>query len=69
MKTIRCTINLTYDDTTMHSADKDPDALKWFEEVVLCDKKLTLYSDEEIVDEIGTVKIISHDKIEYTEAA
>jgi len=60
MKTLRMTIDLTYDDEIMHSGDEDKEAKDWFFKMIGNDR-LILHSNE-LGDEVGEVKVISLDK-------
>ena len=63
MKTLRMTIELTYDDDMMHGVEQE--SIDWFENDILLNKAggedLLLHSNE-IGDTIGTIKVldISH---------
>ena len=60
MKTIRLTIELTYDSGIMHGEDER--SKQWFFNEILNGENgdLVLHSNE-IGDTIGTVKVIQHD--------
>jgi hypothetical protein len=58
MKTIKLTIELTYNNKIMHGNDKE--SIEWFYNYILKSRRkndLILHSNE-IGDEIGTVKVI-----------
>jgi hypothetical protein len=59
MKTIKLTIELTYNDKFMHGNDKE--SIEWFYNDILKSRKkndLILHSND-IGDEIGTVKVLT----------
>lgn len=53
---IKMMVELEYDSETMHSGNNDPEAKKWFENILQNDM-LMLHSNE-IGDEIGNVKVL-----------
>jgi hypothetical protein len=56
MKTIRLTIDLTYDDELMHEGD--PEGIEWFKSILLGDS-LQLFEFGDICDTLGSVKVIA----------
>lgn len=65
MKTIKMTIELTYDDDLWHSRDTDSPAKEWFLDDVLKGEALTLW-DNDVGDEIGSVKVLGDINDEFT---
>jgi hypothetical protein len=55
MRTIRLTIDLTYDDQVMH--DNQPESIEWFKSILLGDN-LHLFDFDELVDIVGSVKVV-----------
>jgi hypothetical protein len=55
MKTIRLTIDLTYDDQVMH--EDDPEGIEWFKSILLGDS-LQLFEFGDICDTLGSVKVV-----------
>jgi hypothetical protein len=55
MKTIRLTIDLTYDDELMH--EDDSDGIEWFKSILLGDS-LQLFEFGDICDTLGLVKVV-----------
>ena len=62
MKTIKMTVEFTYDEQLMHSGDECAESKEWFYEDILKNRidggKLILHSNE-IGDEIGDIKVLS----------
>lgn len=59
MKTLKMTVELTYDPELMHG--NDPVAIEWFENDILRQKGndgLLLLHSNEIGDEIGEIKVL-----------
>ena len=57
MKTLRLTVELTYDDELWHGPDKEP--TRWFnEDILLCNKDLTLDDRGDAGDTIGSINVI-----------
>jgi hypothetical protein len=56
MKTIRLTIDLTYDDEFMHG--DEPEGIEWFENILLGDD-LHLSDFGDVGDILGSVKVIA----------
>jgi hypothetical protein len=56
MKTIRMTIDFTYDDQVMHK--DDPEGIEWFKSILLGDN-LHLSDFGDIGDVLGSVKVIA----------
>jgi hypothetical protein len=62
MKTIRLTIDLTYDETIMHGDDEY--SIAWFRDILLGDN-LQIHDADEIGDMLGSIKVIKiHDEKE-----
>ena len=63
MKTVRLSIELTYDDLTMHSCDEDQDAKDWFYDHVIAPSNDHLHLHcNDIGDTIGSVRVVSGNK-------
>jgi hypothetical protein len=59
MKTIRLTIDFTYDDESMHG--DEPESIEWFENILLGDN-LHLSDFGDIGDVLGSVKVVKGEK-------
>jgi hypothetical protein len=60
MRTIRLTIDLTYDEQVMHS--NEPEAIEWFKSILLGDH-LQLGEFGDLGDMIGSVKVVEMGRI------
>ena len=59
-KTIRLTVDFTYDPVGMHGDDED--SIEWFYNDILFGDYLQLKAFGDIGDEIGSVKVVSVDQ-------
>jgi hypothetical protein len=60
MRTIRLTIDLTYDERAMHG--NEPEAIEWFKSILLGDD-LKLGDFGDLGDMIGSVKVVEMGRI------
>lgn len=58
MKTIRLTIDFTYDDELMYGGIENQADKDWFRYDILEGKFLSLYESHDIGDTIGTVRVV-----------